>query len=413
MHNALLILLALLLVSSWFLFIRYFRAQRIRSAGAWKKLEGTRRQIGEQVSGLDVFVDLLANIHEFAANHPETDAKADLYKMVLDSACQVVRCPAGSLMILDQETGELELVRSKGLPEDKTKTARLKLGEGVAGRVAENGKVIIVDDIETDARFVNRKDVEFHLKSLVSIPLKIKTQVIGVLNVDSPEAHTVFSERDIQLLQVLADLIALGMENLTLYNNLQIYYLEMVETLGEALDKEFDPKTHPPADHARSRLYARSIAQELRLPESIIRYVEYASLMRGIGKIGVEEAILRKPEKLTPEEYEKVKRYPEIVRQILSKVQFLSPILPMILYHQERWDGKGYPAGLKGEEIPLGSRIVAVINVYESMVSDRPYRKALPESQIIEELKAGAGTQFDPKVAEAFVRILEEKRISH
>jgi HD-GYP domain-containing protein (c-di-GMP phosphodiesterase class II) len=136
-------------------------------------------------------------------------------------------------------------------------------------------------------------------------------------------------------------------------------------------------------------------------------------LMHGIGKIGIGEAILRKPGKLTADEFEQIKKHPEIAQQIISKVQFLTPIVPMILYHQESWDGSGYPAGLKGEEIPLGSRIVAVINAFDAMVSERPYRQPLSESQAVEELKRGAGSQFDPKVVEAFLRVAERCKAGH
>ena len=414
MVHALWIFPFFLLIASWLIFIRYYRAQTHRESQTARKFDESRRQIAEQVSSLNVFVDLLANIHEFVARDAGSAAKAVLYRMVLDAACQIMKCPAGSLMMAEKDSAELEIVCSKGLPSQAASAMRLRFGEGIAGRAADSGKVVLVDNIETDARFINRTDVEAHLKSLVSIPLKIKTRVIGVLNVDAPGAHHVFSERDIQLLSVLADLTAMTIENLDLYNNLQLFYLEMVQTMAETLEyKEFDVKTHPPTDHTRSRQHARMIAQELRLPESIVKYVEYASLMHGIGKIGIGEAILRKPGKLTPEEYEKIKKHPEIAQQLISKVTFLSPIVPMILYHQERWDGKGYPAGLKGEEIPLGSRIVAVINAYGAMVSERPYRKALSEEQAVEELKRGAGSQFDPKVVGVFLRILERGKGSH
>ena len=113
---------------------------------------------------------------------------------------------------------------------------------------------------------------------------------------------------------------------------------------------------------------------------------------------------------VTPEEYEKIKKHPEIGQEMISKVRFLSPIASMIHYHQERWDGKGYPAGLKGEEIPLGARIVSAINAYRAMVSDRPYRPALAKGEAIRELRQGAGTQFDPKVVEAFIHILEKEK---
>lgn len=415
MIHALWISLLVLLIASWVIFIRYRRALGRRESQAFKKIEDVRRGVAEQTSGLDVFIDLLAGLHEFVSENAGAEALPAVYKMILDAACLLMKCPAGSLMVPSAEGDAIEIVCQKGLPalaaglpKEITGRRSLQQGQGVAGRAAESGKMIVVDDIETDARFVGRKDMEAHLRSLVSVPMKVKQKVVGVLNVDAPEAHHVFGERDLRLLSAFANLAALALENLKLYNNLQLYYQQMVQTLAETLEyREFDPKGRAPADHSRIRRLARAAAQELKLPESIVKYIEYACLMHGIGKIGIGEAILRKPGKLTAEEYEQIKKHPEIAQQMISKVQFLSPIVPMILYHQERWDGGGYPAGLKGEEIPLGSRIVAVVNAFDAMVSEKPYRRPLSENQAMDELKRGAGTQFDPKVVQAFINVME------
>ena len=372
-----------------------------------RKFEDSRRRLQEQNAVIDSFAELLVGIHDLGTENPGAETKLSLARMILESALRIMECSSGSLMVLDRETNELVALTAMGMT-DEGPPIRLKVGEGIAGRVAENGKTIIVNNIDTDARFLNRKNLEYHMNSMISVPLKVKKKVIGVLNIhaDSPES---FGERNVRLLNILVDHSSITIENLDLYNSLQTFYLEMVETLAKALElKEYEPKNHPLLDHNRNRIYARAIAEELNLPESIIRYVEFASLMHGIGKMGVGEAILRKPGKLTAEEYEEVKKHPEIGQRIISNVKFLSPVLPMILYHQERWDGKGYPAGLKGEEIPLGSRIVSAINAYHAMVSDRPYRAALSVDEAVLELKRGAGAQFDPKVVEAFVRVLEK-----
>jgi HD-GYP domain-containing protein (c-di-GMP phosphodiesterase class II) len=141
----------------------------------------------------------------------------------------------------------------------------------------------------------------------------------------------------------------------------------------------------------------------------MIRHIEYAALMHDIGKIGIDENILHKPGKLTDEEREIIKKHPAIGNRIIAPVAFLSPVAPMVLYHQEWFNGQGYPEGLAGEEIPLGARIVAVIDAYDAITSDRPYRKALSKEIAIEELNKGAGVQFDPKVVKAFLSILSEE----
>jgi HD-GYP domain-containing protein (c-di-GMP phosphodiesterase class II) len=131
--------------------------------------------------------------------------------------------------------------------------------------------------------------------------------------------------------------------------------------------------------------------------------------MHDIGKIAIDDRLLKKPGKLTPEEFAEVKKHPELGYKILSPVTMLAPVAPMVLYHQEWYNGKGYPEGLHGEEIPLGARIVALIDAWNSMTCSRPWRSALSREEAMAEIKKGAGTQFDPKVVEAFISTMEKQ----
>jgi HD-GYP domain-containing protein (c-di-GMP phosphodiesterase class II) len=159
----------------------------------------------------------------------------------------------------------------------------------------------------------------------------------------------------------------------------------------------------------RVRSLARGIARELNMPEEFIYFLEFAALMHDIGKIAVDEQILRKPGKLSAEEFEQVKKHPEIGYDILQRVSMLAPVAPMVLYHQEWYDGHGYPEGLSGEEIPLGARIVAVLDAWSAMTSPRPWRKALTTDESVKEIMKGSGTQFDPKVVQAFLTVVERQ----
>jgi len=316
-------------------------------------------------------------------------------------------------MLLNHEVNELTIAASRGLSDEVVQTTRLRFGEGVAGRVVQTGKAIFVEDIETDARFMRSNGPNYSSKSFISVPLRVKNRIIGVLNVNSPEKQRIFEERDVRLLTILADQAAITLENIELYDNLQNFYLEMVQTLARAIDAK-DSYTHEHAD--RARRYARLIGKKLMLPEAMIRHIEYAALMHDIGKIGIDETILHKAGKLTPEERDIIKKHPAIGNRIIAPVAFLSPVAPMVLYHQEWFNGQGYPEGLIGEEIPLGARVVAVIDAYDAITSDRPYRKALSKQVAIEELNKGAGSQFDEKVVKAFLEILrdeEEAKLVH
>jgi len=309
-------------------------------------------------------------------------------------------------MLLNHETNELAIAASRGLSQDVVLLTRIKLGEGVAGRVAQSGKAIFVENIETDIRFLRSNQINYYSKSFISVPLRVKNRIVGVLNVNASESNHKFEERDVRLLTILADQAAITLENIELYDNLQNFYLEMVQTLARAIDAK-DSYTHEHADRARH--FARMICGKLNLPEAMIRHIEYAALMHDIGKIGIDETILHKPGKLTQEERDVIKRHPSIGNRIIAPVAFLSPVAPMVLYHQEWFNGQGYPEGLAGEEIPLGARIVAVIDAFDAMTSDRPYRKALSREIGMSELKKCSGTQFDPRVVNVFLEILEEE----
>ena len=156
--------------------------------------------------------------------------------------------------------------------------------------------------------------------------------------------------------------------------------------------------------------YATDIARELRLPNHEVETIKKAAILHDLGKIGISEKILRKKGGLTKKEYEEIKKHPQIGVDIIRPIQFLHDVIPLILRHHERWDGKGYPDGLKGEEISLGGRIIAVADVYQALISDRPYRKAFSEKEAVKIIKKGSATQFDPAVVEAFLKVIAKKR---
>ena len=160
----------------------------------------------------------------------------------------------------------------------------------------------------------------------------------------------------------------------------------------------------------RAVQYATEIAENLGLTKEEIERIRQAAILHDLGKIGIREKVLLKKGKLTKKEFAEIKKHPQIGVDIIRPIQFLHNIIPLILFHHERWDGKGYPKGLKGEEIPLGARIVAISDVYQALISDRPYRKAFSKKEAIGIIKEGSGTQFDSKIVSAFLKILRKKK---
>ena len=156
----------------------------------------------------------------------------------------------------------------------------------------------------------------------------------------------------------------------------------------------------------RTMHYAAKIANMLKLPNSEIEHIRKAAILHDIGKVGINEKVLLKKSKLTMKEFETMKKHPQLSTDIIRPIYFLRGTIPLILYHHERWDGKGYPQGLKGNEIPIGARIIAIVDAYRSLTSNRPYRKAYSKSNAMRILKRESGTKFDPRVVDAFLQIL-------
>ncbi len=191
-----------------------------------------------------------------------------------------------------------------------------------------------------------------------------------------------------------------------LQEEVQRSYRATLEALLAALDTR-DTETEGHSE--RVAAYTMLIAQQLNLSQEELQHIERGALLHDIGKIGVPDHILYKPGPLTPDEWEIMKQHPVIGYKMCMKVEMLRPAAPIVLHHHERWDGKGYPHSLSGEEIPLGARIFAIADTLDAMTSDRPYRKALSFAQAREEIERCAGSQFDPELVRVFLRLPEEE----
>jgi diguanylate cyclase (GGDEF)-like protein len=177
-----------------------------------------------------------------------------------------------------------------------------------------------------------------------------------------------------------------------------------------AFAKTIEVKDHYTGEHVEMTVhYAIEIAKGLNFSAEQLEYIRQAAVLHDLGKIGISEKILLKKSKLTPQEFEEIKKHPQIGADIIRPIHFLHTIIPFILYHHERWDGQGYPSSLKKEEIPQGARILALADTYQALTSDRPYRKAYPKDKAIEIIKSGSGTQFDPAIVELFLKILQKE----
>jgi response regulator RpfG family c-di-GMP phosphodiesterase len=244
------------------------------------------------------------------------------------------------------------------------------------------------------------------LVSLVSVPLRMKTRLLGWISVASFTKQKRFNEGHRKLLSIVGSRAAAAIENARLYEDLRATFQQTIEGLARAIDK-MDRYT---AGHSeRVAMYAAYIAVRLGLSPDAIEIVRQSALMHDIGKIGCVMN-LNKPGKLTQDEYEVFKRHPAYGRDILEPIRFLHPLIPGVHLHHERWDGRGYPLGLKGNDVPVMARIIAVADTYDAMTSDRAYRRALPHEVATGEIERCSKTQFDPEVVHLFMSGVEDFR---
>lgn len=242
-----------------------------------------------------------------------------------------------------------------------------------------------------------------HVTSAVLCPLCARDRLFGWVVALSVSPGKLFDEGQRKLLQMVTSRAAAAIDNAQLYGDLQATFYQTIESLARTLDK-MDRYT---AGHSeRVARYAVRLARALGLNEALIEVTRQAALMHDIGKIGCIMN-LNKPSKLTQDEYEVFKQHPTNGKEILEPIAFLAPVVPGVYCHHERWDGQGYPQGLKGKNIPLVARIISIADAYDAMTSDRAYRRALPHEITVDEICRCAGTQFDPEITGTFQEEIE------
>jgi diguanylate cyclase (GGDEF)-like protein len=274
---------------------------------------------------------------------------------------------------------------------------------GAVGRCLRERRPVLIADVAGDPANAGR--LEAGMRSQLAVPVHAGTDLWGAVDLQSPEPQA-FGEADARLVELIADHTGAALRTSELYGKLEQTHMGVAEALAAALEAK-DGYT---ASHAAVIAdLAVAVGRELELSEDVLRDLRFGAIFHDIGKIAVPDAILNKPGPLDPDELAVIKRHPLTGEQILAPVPFLSDVRRIVRHDHERWDGTGYPDGLRGPQIPLGARIVLVVDSWHAMVSDRPYRKAMPEDKARDELRSHAGSQFDPRVVDAFLAVLERR----
>jgi HD-GYP domain-containing protein (c-di-GMP phosphodiesterase class II) len=242
--------------------------------------------------------------------------------------------------------------------------------------------------------------------ALASVPMRIRDRVVGVAAAVRHPSVRAFSPAELAPLQELADQAAMAIEQAGLFAKVRSYASDLevsYDTTLRALMAALDTKDSATEGHSeRVARLTVAVARDMGLPEESMLDIERGALLHDVGKIGVPDSVLRKPKNLNRREWEAMQKHPLLAGLMVSKVGFLEKAMPILLYHHERYDGSGYPFGLAHDKIPLEARIFAVVDAYDAMTSERPYRKAVPPEEALQEIRANAGIQFDPQVVEAF-----------
>lgn len=349
--------------------------------------------------GLEKRAERLALLLEITRVINSSLEVGDIFRLLAVEIGRLFAFDRLDLALLD-DSGEFSLFASGGEAGGEKESM-----ESLCWRVMESGEPQLFEDLAPGEPFLGL--FEEGMRSGMSVPLQSSEGAIGVLSLWSRERGA-FSHADLEVWQPLAAQVTVALEKARSYVTLKDLLLQVVAALVEAIEAKLP---YAKGHSRRVTEGAVAIGKEMGLPKDRLESLYLAGLLHDIGKVGVLESIFNKPAGLTSAEYALVQKHPLIGEEVVKGIEAWTGILPLIRHHHERYDGMGYPDGLKGKEIPLEARILAVADGLEAMSSERPYRSPFEWEEIIATLEEGAGSQWDPRVIEAALRVLYRKGI--
>ncbi len=306
-----------------------------------------------------------------------------------------------SIMLSDELTNELTVRSARGLDDDIIKRTRIKPGDRIAGWVALEGKPLFIENVENDPRFAMTSIPQYNTKSLISFPLKVGGRVIGVLNLNNKKTSQPLTMRDYDIASVVSERISHFIETLYSGGYRDDEFKQFITSFDSLLNAE--KRYHK--KRCLSPDLMSMIMEKLEASEEDKKIALYVSLIYDLGLMLIDESVLNK-KRLRPSESRSLKVHPYNTVSLLNKFEYSDDVKKTILHHHERYDGNGYPDGLKGEEIPFISRVLSVVDSFCAMITDRNYRKAYTMAGALEEVKKGSGSLYDPKIVEALEEVI-------
>lgn len=339
------------------------------------------------------------------------DAKEHLHEMlelIIKMIAELLKTRRASLMLLDESQSELFIKIAFGIDEWIVENTRVKIGEGIAGRVAETGKPILIKNIEENDIYAVPNQPQYETESLLSAPLIVNDVVVGVINVNNKTSGEPFNQDDLNLLVSFSQRISKALERIRAVEDSSAFLGDTTSAFKRMVEDPLQTKFI----ESVVRL-AVKVSRKLGLPEKDVSVVQYVASVHDIGMTEISHEILEKALSLTTEEVKRIREHPQRGAELIRPLEFVEAVSNIILYHHERVDGSGYPMGLKGDAIPVGARILSVIDAFLSMTTRKIYKEQRGLEEAALELVACSGTQFDSKVVDAFLIVLnQEGRLS-
>src|ERR1700752_3986358 len=335
-------------------------------------------------------------------------------KTVLEKVTSSLKVDAADILLLSPHTQMLEFAAGLGFRMHGIERSQPLLGQGYAGRAALEQQTIFVPDLRDLQQPLLRSAllVGENFVSYYCVPLVAKGNVVGVLEV----FHRSRLEPDqtwLDFLHALAGQASIAVDSGHLFTDLQRTNTDLMlayDSTIEGWSKALDLRDKETVGHTlRVTEMTLTLARAAGIPEDEIIHVKRGALLHDIGKMGVPDNILHKAGRLIDDEWEIMRQHPAYAHDMLYSIDYLRPALTIPYSHHERWDGTGYPLGLKGEEIPLSARLFAIVDVWDALRSDRPYRQGWPDEKVLQYLRAESGAHFDPKAVELFLQVVNER----
>ncbi len=331
-----------------------------------------------------------------------------LIPRIFSEVNKAIDAEAQSIWLVDEAAQNIVCRFATGPGTQLIKQVTVPIGQGIVGTCVEKQESLIIADAQKDSRLFRGADAKTGLvtHSIMSVPMVREGKSIGAIQAMNKKNGALFNYADLELFRSIADSAALAIENARLYADLDTSYNNTLDALTAALDLR-DRETE---GHSRRVVeYTARLASAMGLSRQQVAVIRRGALIHDIGKIGVPDAVLLKPGPLNPEERTVIEKHPQAGYEMLVGITYLQEEIKVVLAHQEKWDGSGYPFGLKGEAIPLGARLFAIADTFDALLSDRPYRKGRPYEVARDIIAAEAGRQFDPQAVAAFLAVPPEE----